>query len=106
MVGYTYVRVKDLKVVIILSISTVEPSNEDQALLMDVRKKDMINNSNVIMIILMLEPLELSPVTSGFCFRQFTVRVVRGSSRPRFESTTELQNQSSADSVCKLTGVA
>ena len=73
MVGCTYVRVNDLKVVIILSVSTVEASNEDQALLIYVRKKDMINNINIVMIILMLELLELSPVTSGFCFMQFTV---------------------------------
>ena len=38
---------------------------------MDFRKKDMINNINVIMIILMLGPLELSPVILGFGFKQF-----------------------------------
>ena len=49
----------------------MDTSNEDQALVMDFRKKDMINNINVIMIILMLGPLELSPVILGFGFKQF-----------------------------------
>ena len=44
---------------------------------MDFRKKDMINNINVIMIILMLELLEWSPVIPGFCFKQFAERVLR-----------------------------
>ena len=38
---------------------------------MDSRKKDMINKINVIMIILMLEPLEWIPVTLGFVLKQF-----------------------------------
>ena len=61
MVGRTYVRVKDLKVVIILSIYTVEASNEDQALLMDIRKKDMTTNITIIMTFMTLEPLNWSP---------------------------------------------
>ena len=44
---------------------------------MDFRKKDMINNSNVIMIILMLELLEWSPTIPGFGFKQFAERVLR-----------------------------
>ena len=48
-------RVMDQKVVITLSIYTVEASNEDQALLMDIRKKDMINNLKVIMTFVIIE---------------------------------------------------
>ena len=44
---------------------------------MDFRKKDMINNINVIMIILMLELLEWSPTIPGFCFKLFAERVLR-----------------------------
>ena len=44
---------------------------------MDFRKKDMINNINVIMIILMLELLEWSPTIPGFGFKQFAERVLR-----------------------------
>ena len=44
---------------------------------MDFRKKDMINNINVIMIILMLELLEWSPTILGFCFKLFAERVLR-----------------------------
>ena len=51
----------DLKVVVTLSIYTVEVSNEDQALLMDIRMKDMINNIPIIMTFMMLEPLNGSP---------------------------------------------
>ena len=61
MVASTYMRVMDGKVTIILSIYTVEASNEDQALLKDIRKKDIMNNIHVIMIIVMLEPLEWQP---------------------------------------------
>ena len=43
---------------------------------MDFRKKDMINNINVIIIIL-LELLEWSPIISEFGFKQFTERVLR-----------------------------
>ena len=48
---------------------------------MDFRKKDMINNINVIMILLMLELLEWSPVIPGFgfqavCGRSFAERVL------------------------------
>ena len=46
MVASTYMRVMDQKVVITLSIYTVEASNEDQGLLMGVRKKDQINIIN------------------------------------------------------------
>ena len=46
-------------------------------LVMDFRKKCMINNINVIMIILMLELLEWSPVITGFNFKQFAERVLQ-----------------------------
>ena len=51
----------DLKVVITLSIYAVEVSNEDQALLMDIRMKDMINNITINMTFIMLELLNWSP---------------------------------------------
>ena len=44
---------------------------------MDFRKKDMINNINVIMIILMLQLLEWSPTILGFVFKPFAERVLR-----------------------------
>ena len=66
MVASTYMRVMVRKVTIVLSIYTVEASNEDQALVKDIRKKDIINNIHVIMIIVMLELLEWQPVTFGF----------------------------------------
>ena len=44
---------------------------------MDFRKKDMINNINVIMIILMLQLLEWSPFIPGLGFKQFAERVLR-----------------------------
>ena len=92
MVATTYMWVMDLKVTIILSICMMEASNKDQALLTDIRKKDMINIINVILTFVMIELLDWSPVTFGFCFRQIrfesaAVRVGRGSSQPRFEST-------------------
>ena len=46
---------------------------------MDFRKKVKINNSNVIMIILMLELLEWSPTILGFVFKPFAERVCRKS---------------------------
>ena len=51
----------DRKVVVTQLIYTVEASNEDQALLMDIRKKDMTNNITITMTFLMLEPLNWSP---------------------------------------------
>ena len=66
MVASTYMRVMDRKVTIILSIYTVDASNEDQALVKDIRKKDIINNIHVIMIIVLLELLEWQPVTFRF----------------------------------------
>ena len=44
---------------------------------MDFRKKDMINNINVIVIILMLGLLEWRPIIPGFGFKQFAERVLR-----------------------------
>ena len=44
---------------------------------MDFRKKDIINNVNAIMTILMLELLEWSPTIFGFSFHQFAERVLR-----------------------------
>ena len=70
MVASTYMRVMDRKVTIILSIYTVAASNKDQALVKDIRKKDIINKIHIIMIIVMLEPLEWRPVTFGFCSLQ------------------------------------
>ena len=49
--------VLDRKVVATLSIYTAEASNEDQALLMDIRKKDMTNNITIILTFMMIEPL-------------------------------------------------
>ena len=43
------------------SIYTVEASNKDQALLKDIRKKDMIKNITIIIAFMMLEP---SPETN------------------------------------------
>ena len=47
----------DQKVTIILSIYTVDASDEDQALVKDIRKNNINNNIHVIMIIIMLELL-------------------------------------------------
>ena len=44
----------DQKVVVTLSIYIVEASNENQALLMDIRMKDMINNITIVMTFMML----------------------------------------------------
>ena len=63
--------VMDGKVTIILSIYTVEASNENQALVKDIKKKDNRNNIPVIMIIVMLEPLEWLLVNFRFCSYQF-----------------------------------
>ena len=41
-----------------MSILTVEASNKDQVLLMDIRKKDLINNITIIKTFMMLEPLD------------------------------------------------
>ena len=57
MVATTYRWVLDRKVVITWLIYSVEASNEYQALLMDIRKKDKTNNITIIMTFLMLEPL-------------------------------------------------
>ena len=76
MVGAACERVMDCQIMITWPISTVDISNKDQALVMDLRKKDMINNINVILIILTLELLELSPVTPWFGFKQFAERVL------------------------------
>ena len=61
------------KVTIILSIYSVEASNNDQALLMHTRQKDMINIINVIMTFVMIEPLDWRPGVSGFSFKQISV---------------------------------
>ena len=53
----TYMRIMDRKVVVTLSIYTVEASNENQGLLMDIRKKDMINNITINMTFMMTEPV-------------------------------------------------
>ena len=64
MVASTYMRVLYRKVVVTLSFYTVEASNEDQGLLMDIRKKDMINIINAIMTLVTIKPFEWQPVTS------------------------------------------
>ena len=61
MVATTYRWVLDRKVVITWLIYSVEVSNEDQALLMDIRKKDKTNNITIILTFMMLEPLNYSP---------------------------------------------
>ena len=61
MVASTYMWVLDLKVAVSQSIFIVEACNKDQALLMDIRKKDMINNATIIMTFMMLEPLNCRP---------------------------------------------
>ena len=60
MVATTYMWVLDRKVVLTWLIYTVEASNEDQALLMVIRKKDMTNNITIITTFMMLEPLNWS----------------------------------------------
>ena len=61
MVATTYMWVVDQEVVVTLSIYTVEACIKDQALLMDIRKKDMTNNITIIMTFMMLDPLKFLP---------------------------------------------
>ena len=61
MVAAACERVIDLQTIITLLNSTVDTSNVDQALVIDFRKKYIINNINCILIMLMLEPLEWRP---------------------------------------------
>ena len=61
MVAAACERVMDLQTIITLLNSTVDTSNVDQALVIDFRKKYIINNINIILIMLMLEPLEWRP---------------------------------------------
>ena len=49
----------------------MEASEKDQALLMDIRKKDMINNITIILAFMMLEPLDMISVIPGIDFKQF-----------------------------------
>ena len=51
-----------------MSIYTVEASNEDQALMNNIRKKDMINNLNVILTFVIIEPLDWCPTILTFLF--------------------------------------
>ena len=51
----------DHKVVVTLSIYTVEASNEDQALLMGIRMKGMIDSITIIMTFMLLVPINGSP---------------------------------------------
>ena len=74
MVASNYMRVTDRKVIVTLSIYTVEASNKDQGLLMDIRKKDMINIINVIMTLVTIKQLEWRPVTFGCSFKQKSVQ--------------------------------
>ena len=66
-----YIWVLDQKVVVTQSIYTVEASNQDQALLMDIRKKDMSHNITIILTFMMLEPLNWSP---SVCETDFQLR--------------------------------
>ena len=70
---------------------------------MDLRKKDMINN---IMIILMPELLEWSPVISGFGFKQFAERVLwkefRGKCLGKESSWLRTESYYNADLVTGL----
>ena len=68
---YLLVWVMKQKVVITLSVYTVEASNKDQAMLMDIRKKDMINNLKVIMTFVIIEPLDWPTAFYGVCSQQF-----------------------------------
>ena len=69
MVGAACERVMDRQIIITWPISTVDTSNKDQALVMDLRKKDKMNNINVIMIILMLGLLEWSTIIPWLGFK-------------------------------------
>ena len=71
MVATTHMWVLDRKVVATQSIYTVEASNKDQALLMDIRKKDMATNITIIFTFMMLEPLNWSP---SVCETNFQLR--------------------------------
>ena len=71
MVASTYMRVMDRKVVVTPSIYTMEASNKNQGLLMDIRKKDMINNLKVIMTFVIIEPLDWPTAFYGVCSQQF-----------------------------------
>ena len=66
MVGAACERVMDHQIMIPWPISTVDTSNKDQALVMDLRKKDVIYNINVIRIVLWLslQPTWLFPQNS------------------------------------------
>ena len=61
MVATTYTWVLNQKVVITQSINTVEACNQDRALLMDIRKRNMINITTIILIFMGLEPLNCCP---------------------------------------------
>ena len=61
MVAAACERVMDLQTIITLLNFTVDTSNIDQALVIDFRKKYIINIINLILITLMLEPLEWRP---------------------------------------------
>ena len=61
MVASTYMWVMDWQVVVTPSIYTMEASNKNQGLLMDIKKKDMINNTTITMTFMMLEPQNGSP---------------------------------------------
>ena len=46
----------------------MEASNEDQALVNDIRKKAMINNLDIILTFVIIEPLDWRPPVSAFLF--------------------------------------
>ena len=61
-------------IVITLSSYTMEATNEDQGLLMAIRKKDMINIINVIMTRVTIESLEWRLATFLFSLKQKSVQ--------------------------------
>ena len=76
-----YLRVMDRKIVVVtLSIYTVDASNKDQGLLMDIRNKDKINMINVIFTLMTIKQLEWRLVTFGFCIKQKSVQYESSSS--------------------------
>ena len=61
MVAAACEQVMDLRTIITLLNSMVDTSNVDQALVIAFRKKYIINIINIILIMLMLQPLQWRP---------------------------------------------
>ena len=60
MVASTYMWVLDQKVVITLSIYTVEACNQDRVLLIDIKKWNLVIITTIILIFIVLEPLNIA----------------------------------------------